>query len=65
MGLFHQHKFKIIIKTHTPQHQFDWTTRISEYMAERLIFGVTTCVLRCKECGKIIKEELLGQENNV
>ena len=35
---------------------------MSECMAERLFLGITTCILQCDYCGKIIKEELLGEE---
>jgi len=59
--MFHRHNFEIIAKTFSGKYSLK---SCSEYLAERMIFGVTTVLLKCSICGKVIKEEMLGDSTD-
>jgi len=62
--MFHKHKWKLIETTQTePRDGIKGVKTISEHMAERLFFGLTTFVFQCSDplCCEIKKEECLGQ----
>ena len=67
MGLFHRHDWRVIVTTWAPPayglHLKGGVT-MSEHMAERLTFGVTTTLLKCA-CGKVRIEEQLGQKTSL
>lgn len=56
------HEYEIIVKTKTPIYDIGNSDGMSEYLAERLLFGVTTVLLKCKKCNNIRKNEMLGIE---
>ena len=62
MTLFHCHKWRETERIHArtaANHKFE---RCSEYMYERLTFGVTTIVLTCEGCGDKKTVEVLGAQ---
>lgn len=59
MKWFCKHNWAKIKETNTqpiPNRRFE----CSEWLAERLICGVTTVLFQCSKCKKIRKEEMLG-----
>ena len=60
MPLFHKHSFVEIFRTYAPPAYLGGVEG-SEYLFERLRFGVTTVVWRCLRCGQDRKEEALGK----
>lgn len=61
--LFRGHDWKVIEKTSTPSRPMSDLALLncSEYMAERLLMGMTTVLLQCSGCHKVRKEEMLGK----
>ncbi len=58
MSLFHRHQWERISATYTPPlKDVKSIERSTEEFANRLVFGLTTVVLRCVVCGdeKIIE----------
>jgi len=58
MKIFCNHDWEIIQKTVSPQ--FTNIPSCSEYMAERMLLGITTVYLKCKKCSKLQLQEMLG-----
>lgn len=61
MTIFHRHDWQVIERTFAPPAYglSLGKCEMSEHMAERLTFGVTSVLLKCA-CGKVLKEEMLG-----
>jgi hypothetical protein len=63
----HTHRWEIAAKTFAPPAyglELGACT-MSEHMAERLTFGVTTVLLKCADCGRTRTEEMLGPEAKI
>lgn len=58
--IFCIHSWKIIKETSTPRLEINKIPTCSEYLAERLLGGVTTILWECSKCQKTKKEEVLG-----
>jgi hypothetical protein len=62
MGLFHQCEWEIAAKTYAPPTSVNGPCEMSEDMASKLVFGVTTLLLKCRHCGATKEREMLGAE---
>jgi len=63
MRLFCKHVWKVHTRIVAPAFDMSNITKLggcSEYMAERMMFGVTTVLLICVDCKELRKEEMLG-----
>lgn len=60
--MFHRHLWKERERLTSPRLQITNVEKfqMSERMAERLLMGVTTIVLRCEHCGDLKSVEILG-----
>ena len=59
MMCFHKWEEKERIQTRR-MDKFRGEGSMSEYLAERLLLGVTTIVLKCSKCGDVKSKEFLG-----
>ncbi len=59
--MFHKHDFEIICKTKADPTPFE-AKRISPSTFEKMAFGMTTVLLKCKKCNKLLMKEMLGKE---
>ena len=64
--IFHHHRWEVVERAYAPPTLHNLSSsrtdlQMSEVMAERLICGVTTWLLRCEKCGAVRKETALGQ----
>ncbi len=58
--MFHKHIWQVVEKTHTEPVP-NMNLNCSEYMAERLVMGVTTILFQCPYCYGFRREEMLGK----
>lgn len=66
MIFFHRHSWTEIERIYARPRKIttlidEALTGMSEDLARQLLFGVTTIVYRCSECGAIKKLEVLGK----
>lgn len=64
MNLFHSHRWTEIQRVSAKRYDAREIQRLaesmSESMAQQLLFGVTTIVLKCSICGDVKTVEFLG-----
>lgn len=60
--MFHRHEWVEKARTYYPPQSL--AVRCSEYLAERIMAGVTTIMWECSKCHKIRREEMLGSVKN-
>lgn len=59
--MFHRHKYHAIERIYAPPTKLEADARMSELLAERLLFGQTTIVFQCSTCSKITTIEAIGK----
>ena len=63
MKLFCNHKFRII-KTTYAKPLYGHIPQVPVFLAEKLIFGITTVLLKCYKCTKTRQEKMYGKDRN-
>ena len=63
MSLFHQHNWQEIERFYAPPIREAFTFDGSNQEINKILFGVTTIVQKCKICNEINKVEILGKKN--
>ena len=64
MPMFCKHQWSVVARTYAPPRVITGGVEMSEYLAERLLFGVTTVLLQCDRCKATRKEEMVGKETH-
>lgn len=65
MGLFHQHRWERISATYVQSSVLPTkVSRADEDWLDRVLFGFTVVVLRCRECGDEKAHEFRGDATN-
>lgn len=60
----HKHSWALVAKTYARPRKDVNMEQLSPEMAEKLLFGVTSLVWECTECGLTRQEYLLGSDMN-
>lgn len=61
----HAHDWELISKTFAaPRRDVQGLPQISEALAQKIIFGVTTFLWECTECRQSKKEEMIGSDED-
>jgi hypothetical protein len=62
--IFHKHEWEIVSKTKTPPKTPGdiGEIRCSNLLMEKLLSGTVTIIWKCQECGKMKREEMIGEE---
>jgi hypothetical protein len=61
MSWRHHHRWRLIATTATTRARQLHGHEMSEYLAERILLGVTTYLFQCEGCFDLRREECLGQ----
>lgn len=66
MKLFHKHQWEIVVETYAPPLGVTRLAGCSEFLAERMMLGLTTVLLKCQivQCGQTKTVEMLGRSKN-
>lgn len=64
--MFHTHDYKTMSQFFTEPYQGKWeVTGMSVESMEKILFGFTTIVQQCEDCGELKTTEIIGKVTNM